>query len=329
MKSHAIGSIGREQHMTFDDYCAAVREASVNYVLTGRQEAPWGLEFISEFSIAVQFGRDGASVVDGIARPDAFVLMWRDVHSAANIRMNGHIVDTYDIVLLAPGSHFIFSADGPRTWISVSLPIEALPAGWPTGQRAAAESALRQSILIRGTAGRTLALVSGAENLRAAVVGCAPQEVRTAAEATLFDACLDAIADSQRLQLLGDSDGCAYDIVCRALKTFHTEELGDRWSVGDLARATDAGPRTMLRAFKAIIGMGPVRYLRYRQLNLVRRELRATAHDNSYVTRSMKAVGISEFGRAAGNYRSLFGELPSETLRATGRASLGSSADTR
>ena len=80
--------------MTFDDYCAAVREARVNYVLTRHEEAPWGLEFISGTHVAVQFGSDGgASVVDGIARPDAFVLLCRNVHSAAKITMNGHAVN--------------------------------------------------------------------------------------------------------------------------------------------------------------------------------------------------------------------------------------------
>jgi len=303
--------------MTFDDYCAAVREANVNYVLTCREEAHWDLKLISGNSLTVQFGSDGAaSIVDGIARPDAFVFLYRHAYSAANIRLNGHVVDNHDIVRLAPGSHFIFSADGPRTWISVSLPLEALPVGYPLRQSAASGKTIGRSVVFKGAASRTGALVSSARHLQDAIVGGASAEVREIAEAALFAALVDVSEQAQPTDVHargGQGDG-AFEIVCRALKTLHSEELGDRWSVGDLAQATDVGPRTMLRAFKTTIGMGPVRYLRYRQLNLIRRELRAAAVEKSSVTGVMKSVGISEFGRAAGDYKRLFGEAPSETL---------------
>jgi hypothetical protein len=50
-----------------------------------------------------------------------------------------------------------------------------------------------------------------------------------------------------------------------------------------------------------------------RQLNLVRRALNAP--EASSATDIMAGLGVTEFGRFANEYKRLFDELPSETLR--------------
>ena len=70
--------------------------------------------------------------------------------------------------------------------------------------------------------------------------------------------------------------------------------------------------------------MTPVRYLKVRRMNGVRRELNAAAGGLASVAEVARRWGFSDLGRFAGEYRSLFGELPSETLRRRRRAKPGS-----
>jgi transcriptional regulator GlxA family with amidase domain len=115
----------------------------------------------------------------------------------------------------------------------------------------------------------------------------------------------------------------ANDTVARALSSLGNGVSGDSWYVQDMAEAAQVHPRTLLRAFHRVIGMGPVRYLRLRQLNLIRQQLYCAVDDRLTVTQIMQAVGVSDMGRVSGSYKILFGELPSETLRVALAASKG------
>jgi AraC family ethanolamine operon transcriptional activator len=67
------------------------------------------------------------------------------------------------------------------------------------------------------------------------------------------------------------------------------------------------------RTFRRLLGVSPARYLRMRRLHQARDALRATA--SGTVTQIAVAVGFSDLGRFARDYRDLFGELPSATLK--------------
>jgi len=58
-----------------------------------------------------------------------------------------------------------------------------------------------------------------------------------------------------------------------------------------------------------------VRYLNRRALHQVRRALKAANPSVATVTQVASEFGVWELGRFARDYRNLFGELPSETLR--------------
>ena len=90
------------------------------------------------------------------------------------------------------------------------------------------------------------------------------------------------------------------------------------WSTAELARATGVSPRALQRAFERSGQPSPMMYLRRLRLHRVHAELAASSPDSVTVTTVAGRWGFVHLGRFAGQYRLLFGETPSETLRALG-----------
>jgi len=85
-------------------------------------------------------------------------------------------------------------------------------------------------------------------------------------------------------------------------------------SIADLSREAGISPRTLSRAFRAIRGMAPYRYLQQLRLSEVRRAL-SSASEASNITEVATRFGFRELGRFSAQYRETFGESPSETKR--------------
>jgi AraC-like DNA-binding protein len=72
----------------------------------------------------------------------------------------------------------------------------------------------------------------------------------------------------------------------------------------------------MLRTCSAkFLGMGPTQYLRLKRLSMVRAALRCSDSRSATIGEVARRYGFWELGRFAGLYQSVFGELPSTTLR--------------
>ena len=84
--------------------------------------------------------------------------------------------------------------------------------------------------------------------------------------------------------------------------------------IAELCRAAGVTPRTLSRAFHAIRGKPPSRYLHDLRLAQVRDALLSDDGEGS-VTEIAMRFGFRELGRFAVDYRARFGESPSETLR--------------
>jgi len=82
-------------------------------------------------------------------------------------------------------------------------------------------------------------------------------------------------------------------------------------TVGELCSLLGVSRRTLQSCFQATWGMGPLAWLNTLRLNAVRRHLKTAAS----VTEAATRFGFWHFGHFARDYRVLFGETPSQTLR--------------
>jgi transcriptional regulator GlxA family with amidase domain len=84
--------------------------------------------------------------------------------------------------------------------------------------------------------------------------------------------------------------------------------------IPELCKSIGVSDRTLRICCQEQLGMSPKRYLLLRRMHFARRALRESAPTATTVTEIATQYGFYQFGRFAGEYNSLFGELPSATL---------------
>jgi AraC family transcriptional regulator, ethanolamine operon transcriptional activator len=87
--------------------------------------------------------------------------------------------------------------------------------------------------------------------------------------------------------------------------------------LSDLCSATGVSERTVRNAFQSLYHVSPIRFLHLRRMHQVRRALRN--NPGASVTDAALRFGFGNLGRFAVEYRQIFGESPSHTLRSAFR----------
>jgi AraC-like DNA-binding protein len=99
----------------------------------------------------------------------------------------------------------------------------------------------------------------------------------------------------------------------------YAESLKQPITVPEFAAAAGVSRRVLEMAFQETLSNTPLQYLHRRRLNFVHRELLNAEPGSSSVTEVAIRWGYSELGRFAVEYKRLFGESPSTTLKASRR----------
>jgi AraC-like DNA-binding protein len=86
-------------------------------------------------------------------------------------------------------------------------------------------------------------------------------------------------------------------------------------SLADLAAVSGLPIRTLSRNFKKYFGASPMQFLRERRFEAAQSELSRGSVETHSVTETAMRYGFSHFGKFAKEYRQIFHELPSETLK--------------
>jgi AraC-like DNA-binding protein len=120
----------------------------------------------------------------------------------------------------------------------------------------------------------------------------------------------------------GRSGPSTVEIVHRA-QAILEETDAEPMTASLLASLAGVSERRLRQAFNERYQVGPRRYLLLRQLHAVRRDLLASQPEATTVTEAVTARGVWHFGRFTARYKSLFNELPSETLRRGPRIRVG------
>jgi len=122
--------------------------------------------------------------------------------------------------------------------------------------------------------------------------------------------CLAAGADVETT-----SGGRRHDAIMGRFEEFLAAHPQRPLYLTEICAGIGVAERTLRAACEEHLGMGPIRYLTLRRMQLVRRALLGADANKTSVTRIVTDHGFWELGRFSVAYRTLFGESPSETLR--------------
>jgi len=233
-------------------------------------------------------------------------------------RANGRAVAPGDVVVLPPGACFILSSGGASEWISVFLKLGGSRAsGAPVFGSANAPLGGDVSILSM-TPLRVARFVDLASRVRESADEAEGSRRSSVAELkrSLIDMLAAAMAarGHEPSRLTDRRSAGSKQIALHALAFLRVR--GKVYpNVQSLCEAIGTTERTLRRAFHAFFTMAPANFLKVYRLNQVRRTMLSEASVSLTVARLLASCSVSEFGRFAGEYKALFGELPSQTRR--------------
>ena len=219
----------------------------------------------------------------------------------------GGLMDAYSAHLFSGTIGFEFFSPAQLTMGGIVLPIKSLPvhlqANRPHSLQARllplpqdvmrdARALMQQIFSLCRQAPTLLDSKQFRQQLRTAVISCVAD--------ILADHCEDARIDNHR----------RWKIVLQAREIIN-QNTAEPITIESLCLEVGVSRRTLQYCFQEALGINPVAFLRAQRLNGVRRMLKEV-HS---VTDAATAWGFWHFGHFSQEYKKLFGELPSQTMR--------------
>ena len=143
---------------------------------------------------------------------------------------------------------------------------------------------------------------------------CGASNLTNHIEGLLATAVLTGLAHCYSDEIQRCSDGSGPSYLRRAERYIETH-AAQPISLGDLVSTSGASMRTLYKAFNTYRNVTPMDYVKRVRLELARQELKNPRSANRTVADVAMAVGLGHLGNFAADYKRLYGELPSETLR--------------
>jgi len=142
------------------------------------------------------------------------------------------------------------------------------------------------------------------------------KEVCVAAGIELVEMLLEAIGSSEDYALTrSDKTHEGYSHIVQRAEKYVLSQPDVSLHVTDLCRAIGASERALEYAFKEILKMSPMAFLRRVRLHRVHQALRTNTRGTTTVSTEALKWGFWHFGDFAKDYKNCFGESPSDTLR--------------
>ncbi len=308
----------------FDEFADSIRGIAGRFVPTARSQADWWVDVSTIGRVDLQeLQIGGAATYAGDGTPNTLTI-GVPMTDPKKIRIDGHALEDNSLIYLKRDQPFTFAARQATRWAGVTIALR--------GDSAEAEMFDAAQIMNSLEAGtRANSDLEHLDRLRHLVSRVSSRDdsvsfidpaASSSAEEEVLSAVLHTIeaSNATRDRHLGRPQVPRNRVISRTLATIEAAR-GKPLFIDDLCRATEVSERTLRNVFHEYFGVGPMRLLKVRQLLEIRRALLAgdPAHDT--VARIAARFGVWDFSLFARNYKALYGESPSQSLR---RASMKS-----
>lgn len=143
-------------------------------------------------------------------------------------------------------------------------------------------------------------------------------QMRKAMEQALFATLLDTLSSDTSGRHTSAPSCHARQLVVARARAYMEAHIDEPITVADLCIELGVSRRTLQYSFQDVLDLNPVKFLRAIRLNAVRRALKAAPNGGTTVADVAARWGFWHLSHFSAQYKTMFGELPSETLRRTG-----------
>ena len=302
----------------FDDFADSIRGIAGRFVPTARSQADWWVDVSTLGRVDLQeLQIGGAATYAGDGTPNTLTI-GIPMTDPNRIRIDGHALEDNSLIYLKRDQPFTFASRQATRWAGVTIALrgdheqaelfnaEQVMESLDAGTRA--NSDLQHLDRLRHLVNRVLAADESVRFIDAAASSSAEEEVLSAVLHTIES------SNATRDRHLGRPQVPRNRVIARTLAVIEAAQ-GKPLFIDDLCRATEVSERTLRNVFHEYFGVGPMRLLKVRQLLEIRRALLASDPSYDTVARTAARFGVWDFSLFARNYKTLYGESPSETLR--------------
>ena len=298
------------------DYQASIRGAKFNLTFSSQRDFEARLTWVELRHLRLLRGQENLPRVAHISLPLDSVFIALPIVNDPPLICDGVEVLSGDIVFHSLGGHMHQRTRGPSQWSFIALAPEHF-ADWgrtltgfdlvpPSVARILRPSRLDAAHLSRLHAEACRLVETNPEMI-------AHQQVARAIEQDLLPVLINCLMSNDVYKYSASNRHHA-DIIARFedIIEIHPKRY---LQISELCEAIGVPERTLRTCCTKFLGMGPNRYLRLRRLNMVHAELRRNVSPTASVEEVARRYGFSELGRFAALYQTVFGEMPSTTLR--------------
>jgi AraC-like DNA-binding protein len=230
--------------------------------------------------------------------------------------MNGAEIGIDQIAVVHPGASYTFRLSGATRWGSASLAKDDIDDLDITETGGCLNRSGEVSVLTP-----PLAALDRLRSLHA-YMGClAKTDPRSAVDTQLTHdleySLVDAVHGILNMQAprSGRNGRAHHRLIVDRFRTLREAHTDGPVDLADISRRAGISDRTLRLACQEHLAVSPLQYVFLRRMRSARRALLQADPDILYVTDIATDHGFWELGRFAVNYREMFGESPSATLR--------------
>lgn len=298
-----------------DDYGAAIRATRAELTVTGRGDFVAKLIRIDLHNLWMQrFSDNLPRIAHSASFPGRAIISFRTDPGPSLVWGGAELQPIY-ILRHREGGESFQQSSGSACWGAMSLPVEAM-ASVGAAVAGCDLTPPRDALIVSPSPSamaklQRLHAAAGQLAEDAPLVIAQPEAARSLEQALIeaMVACLESEEVREDRSALRQ-----HALVMRRFRRAMEENPDQALYIPELCKTIGVSDRTLRSCCQEQLGMSPKRYLLFRRMNLARRALRDSAPSLTTVTEIATRYGFWQFGRFAGEYQSLFGELPSATL---------------
>jgi AraC-like DNA-binding protein len=299
-----------------DEYAAAARATRAELNITERGRFTAKLVRIDLHRLWMQRYSDNLPRIGHWANVAERAIVSFRTRPGPSLLVNGMEMDPSKIIRRSQAQNYFQLSSGSAYFASMSLPVEEMVALGATS--AGCDLAPPKTALTHTPPPSAMAKLQRLHAAAGRLAEEAPEiiadpEASRGLEQALIEALVGCLSIGEARE--DRSAQRHHSTILRRFRRAVEENPDQPLYIPELCAAIGVSDRTLRICCQEQLGMSPKQYLTLRRMHLVRRALRGSSPATTTVTEIATRYGFWQFGRFAGEYKSLFGEAPFATLR--------------